>query len=53
MTKRPAASGTSARTTRGEIAPRAEIAERLWIDPAAPPKAPLAPLLETEVLPRL
>jgi 8-oxo-dGTP diphosphatase len=37
----------------GEIAARAEIAELLWIDPAAPPSARLAPLLETRVLPAL
>jgi 8-oxo-dGTP diphosphatase len=31
----------------------AEIAEMLWLDPAPPYSAPLAPLLEVEVLPRL
>ncbi len=40
-------------TIRGEVAARAEIAELLWIDPAAPPPVRLAPLLETQVLPRL
>ncbi|CAN5750850.1 NUDIX domain-containing protein [soil metagenome] len=40
-------------TIRGEIAAQAEIAELLWIDPAAPPAVRLAPLLETQVLPRL
>lgn len=37
----------------GPIAAQAEIAELLWIDPAAPPAVRLAPLLETQVLPRL
>ena len=40
-------------TIRGEVAARAEVAELLWIDPAAPPPVRLAPLLETQVLPRL
>lgn len=40
-------------TIRGEVAAQAEIAELLWIDPAAPPRVRLAPLLETQVLPRL
>jgi 8-oxo-dGTP diphosphatase len=40
-------------TISGEAAAQAEIAELLWIDPAAPPTVPLAPLLETQVLPRL
>ena len=40
-------------TIRGEVAAQAEIAELLWIDPAAPPAVRLAPLLETQVLPRL
>lgn len=40
-------------TITGEIAAQAEIAELLWIDPASPPAVRLAPLLETQVLPRL
>ncbi len=32
---------------------QAEIEELLWIDPAAPPQVRLAPLLATQVLPRL
>ena len=40
-------------TIRGGVAARAEVAELLWIDPAAPPPVRLAPLLETQVLPRL
>lgn len=40
-------------TIAGEIRAQAEIAELLWIDPAAPPTVRLAPLLETQVLPRL
>lgn len=40
-------------TIRGEVTAQAEIAELLWIDPAAPPTVRLAPLLETQVLPRL
>jgi 8-oxo-dGTP diphosphatase len=31
----------------------AEIEELLWIDPAAPPAVPIAPLLVGEILPRL
>jgi 8-oxo-dGTP diphosphatase len=37
----------------GEPAIHAEIEELLWIDPAAPPDVPIAPLLIREVLPRL
>ena len=37
----------------GPVSAQAEIAELLWIDPAAPPAVRLAPLLETQVLPRL
>lgn len=40
-------------TVSGPVAAQAEIAELLWIDPAAPPAVRLAPLLETQVLPRL
>ncbi|MDO8378098.1 NUDIX domain-containing protein [Phenylobacterium sp.] len=40
-------------TVTGPLAAQAEIAELLWIDPAAPPAVRLAPLLETQVLPRL
>lgn len=37
----------------GEIAPRAEIEELAWIDPAAPGDLRLAPLLAQAVLPAL
>lgn len=37
----------------GEIRIGGEIEELLWVDPAAPPPAPLAPLLATRVLPAL
>ncbi|MDO9246882.1 MAG: NUDIX domain-containing protein [Phenylobacterium sp.] len=40
-------------TISGQVSARAEIAELLWIDPALPPAVRLAPLLETQVLPRL
>lgn len=35
----------------GEISPRAEIEELLWVDPRAPGSAALAPLTERHVLP--
>jgi 8-oxo-dGTP diphosphatase len=35
----------------GAIAPRAEIEEAVWIDPAAPPDIALAPLTRDHVLP--
>jgi 8-oxo-dGTP diphosphatase len=35
----------------GSVAARAEIDELLWIDPAAPPDIPLAPLTRDHVLP--
>jgi 8-oxo-dGTP diphosphatase len=35
----------------GDIAPKAEIAEMVWIDPAAPADIPLAPLTRDHVLP--
>ncbi len=35
----------------GEISPQAEIDAMLWIDPAAPPDIPLAPLTRDHVLP--
>jgi 8-oxo-dGTP diphosphatase len=35
----------------GEIAPQAEIDAMVWIDPAAPPDIPLAPLTRDYVLP--
>jgi 8-oxo-dGTP diphosphatase len=35
----------------GAIAPRAEIEEAVWIDPAAPPAIHLAPLTRDHVLP--
>ncbi len=38
---------------QGEIAIAAEIDELLWIDPAAPPEAPIAPLLTGQILPAL
>ncbi len=37
----------------GTPAAAAEIEEMLWIDPAAPPAVPLAPLLSGQILPRL
>ena len=37
----------------GEIAIQAEIEELLWIDPAAPPDVPIAPLLVNQILPVL
>ena len=37
----------------GEIAVQAEIEELLWIDPAAPPDVPIAPLLFGQILPVL
>jgi 8-oxo-dGTP diphosphatase len=40
-------------TISGQVSAQAEIAELLWIDPALPPAVRLAPLLETQVLPRL
>jgi 8-oxo-dGTP diphosphatase len=35
----------------GEMAIGAEIEELLWIDPAAPPAVPMAPLLTARILP--
>ena len=35
----------------GEIAPNQEIDEAIWINPAAPPDIPLAPLTRDHVLP--
>ena len=40
-------------TVAGEIAVQAEIEELLWIDPAAPPDIPIAPLLIGQILPAL
>lgn len=37
----------------GEITAAAEIEDLLWIDPAALPDVPLAPLLAEQILPRL
>jgi 8-oxo-dGTP diphosphatase len=37
----------------GRIAIQAEIEELLWIDPAASPAAPIAPLLVSQILPTL
>lgn len=37
----------------GEIAIQAEIEELLWMDPAAPPDVPIAPLLVSEILPAI
>jgi 8-oxo-dGTP diphosphatase len=37
----------------GEISIQAEIEELLWIDPAAPPDVPIAPLLVRQILPAL
>jgi 8-oxo-dGTP diphosphatase len=38
---------------QGEITIQAEIEELLWIDPAAPPDVPIAPLLVGQILPAL
>ena len=47
-------SATYLAVVEGEIAPRAEIEELAWIDPAAPPAGlRLAPLLTQAVLPAL
>ncbi|WP_372786286.1 NUDIX domain-containing protein [Phenylobacterium sp.] len=40
-------------SVEGEVVPRAEIEEMLWIDPAAPPSAAIAPLLTGQILPAL
>ena len=40
-------------TVDNDIAIRAEIEDLRWIDPAAPPDVPIAPLLLAEILPRL
>jgi len=37
----------------GEMAIKAEIEELLWINPAAPPDVPIAPLLAGQILPAL
>jgi 8-oxo-dGTP diphosphatase len=37
----------------GEISVQAEIEEMLWIEPAAPPDVPIAPLLTAHILPAL
>jgi len=37
----------------GEIAIRAEVEALLWMDPAAPPNVPIAPLLLGQILPAL
>jgi 8-oxo-dGTP diphosphatase len=37
----------------GDIAIQAEIEELLWLDPACPPNAPIAPLLVGQILPAL
>lgn len=37
----------------GELSIQAEIDELLWIDPAAPPDIPIAPLLAGRILPAL
>ena len=39
--------------TKGQIAMGAEIEQLLWIDPAAPPDVPIAPLLVGQILPAL
>jgi len=36
---------------KGEIVPGQEIDETIWVDPAAPPDIPLAPLTRDHVLP--
>ena len=38
-------------TVDGDIATQAEIEDLLWIDPAAPPDVPIAPLLLGQILP--
>lgn len=40
-------------TVEGQAVIQAEIEELLWIDPAAPPDVPLAPLLARQILPAL
>jgi 8-oxo-dGTP diphosphatase len=35
----------------GQVSPRAEIDEAVWVDPAAPPGLQLAPLTRDHVLP--
>ncbi len=37
----------------GQVVVQAEIEEMLWIDPAAPPDVPIAPLLTTLILPAI
>ncbi|MFN4177744.1 NUDIX hydrolase [Phenylobacterium sp.] len=37
----------------GRVQARAEIEELLWIDPAAPPDVPIAPLLARRILPAI
>jgi 8-oxo-dGTP diphosphatase len=37
----------------GDIAVQAEIEDLLWMDPAAPPDVPIAPLLAGQILPAL
>jgi 8-oxo-dGTP diphosphatase len=37
----------------GDVSIQAEIEELLWIDPAAPPGVPIAPLLMEQIFPRL
>ncbi|MDB5449434.1 MAG: hydrolase [Phenylobacterium sp.] len=46
-------SNAYAATIEGAIAIQAEIEELLWIDPAAPPAVPIAPLLARQILPAL
>lgn len=46
-------SATYLATVEGDIAPRAEIEELIWISPAAPGDLRLAPLLIEQVLPAL
>jgi 8-oxo-dGTP diphosphatase len=38
---------------RGEIAIQGEIEELFWLDPAAAPQVPIAPLLTAQILPAL
>ena len=40
-------------TASGPITAGGEIAEVLWVDPAAPPEVPLAPVLTGRILPAL
>ncbi len=57
MPSRPMRPGSRVRASlygidvTGDIVPQAEIDAMLWIDPAAPPDIPMAPLTRDHVLP--